>query len=539
MLFPNAGGFFGRALNFGSVRVQRRKEMNILLANRGAANCTITSATKATVMPFAMGNAADFSISGLPGALPFTLGSGQQAQIGVTFRPQGEYTYAPEFPEYAIQINTSDTNYEECAGFGGPGVPGCIQVALAGEGVTSVLEIVPDRLDFGEVTVGCASREQTFTVYNLAADGMRVTNVFVDPPNAPFQIVSRPAMPINPFNAGAQFSVSVKYRPPDAQPHSAQVLLETDDGQGNVDVYAVPLLGVGTFDSHQTDTIQVPSSPQTDVLWVIDNSGSMGEEHSLLDDNASSFVNVATALGADFRMAVVSTDTSDGNQSGKFQGNPKIITNATPNAASVLGSRFTSLGTNGSADEKGLQAANLALSDPLISDAAQNGGFLRPDAKLAVIVVSDEEDGSNGDLDFYEAFFWSIKGRRNTGLFSFNAVVGDEPGGCSSGNGDATAGSRYIDMARRTNGLFQSICAQDWGQIANNLGLNVFTPISEFRLSREADGPTITVTVDGVPKTQGADWTYDATANSVVFNAGREPDAGSSVVIDYDTYCGP
>lgn len=538
VLFPSDAGFFGRVLNFGSVRVQRRKEMQIILQNRGAAPCLINSATKATVMPLAQGNAADFSISGLPGALPLAVQPGAQAVFSITFRPQAIYAYVTEFPEYAIRIQTNDTRWNECAGFGGGGQPGCLQVSLAGEGVESVLEIVPERLDFGEVTVGCASREKRFTVYNIAADGLQVTNVAIDPPNAPFVIVSRPNLPLSPFNAGSQFSVSAKYRPQAPQADSAQVLITTDDGQGNQDIYAVPMTGTGTMDSHQTDTFQVSSSPKTDVLWIVDNSGSMSEEQGELDDNARTFLDLANAQSADYRMVVITTDVSDANQNGKFVGSPKIIDPTTPNPATTLGGRFGGLGTNGSGDERGLQAVHTALTEPLISDVNQNAGFLRPDAKLAIIVVSDEEDGSAADLDFYEDFFWSIKGRRNTGLFTFNSVVGDDPSGCTSGNGDAVAGSRYIEMSRRTGGIFQSICAQDWGLIANNLGLNVFTPISEFRLSREADASGMTVTVDGVPQAQGADWTYDATANAVVFTPGREPGPGATVIVDFDTYCG-
>ena len=38
-----------------------------------------------------------------------------------------------------------------------------------------------------------------------------------------------------------------------------------------------------------------------------------------------------------------------------------------------------------------------------------NKGFLREDAQLEIIALSDEEDQSSGDLGFYR-FFRSIKG---------------------------------------------------------------------------------------------------------------------------------
>ena len=57
-------------------------------------------------------------------------------------------------------------------------------------------------------------------------------------------------------------------------------------------------------------------------------------------------------------------------------------------------------------------APTAAQNRPPIIDM-QNAGFLRDDARLAVIVVSDEEDSSDGPVSLYIDFFRNIKGFAN------------------------------------------------------------------------------------------------------------------------------
>ena len=80
---------------------------------------------------------------------------------------------------------------------------------------------------------------------------------------------------------------------------------------------------------------------------------------------------------------------SESSQSGRIQG--QIITSETPNPASVFNT-IVNVGVTGSPYELGLEAARMALTSPVIDN--QNAGFLRDDASLSLIFVSDEEDGS-------------------------------------------------------------------------------------------------------------------------------------------------
>ena len=223
-------------------------------------------------------------------------------------------------------------------------------------------------------------------------------------------------------------------------------------------------------------------------------------------------------------------------EGGAFTTAPKWVDRTTPNPDVAFGNSVRQ-GTMGDASEKGLMAAHAALTYPLVDDPALNGGFLREDAKLTMIVISDEEDSSPSTVDFYVDAFKNIKGYRRPDLMSFSAVVGEEPSGCSSSAGAAGAGIRYLEVARRTGGLERSICTTNWGQLANDLGLDAFGAKSDFYLTREAIDTTIEVRVDGVLVPRAGNWNYDAASNAVSFEATATPAQGAEVRIDYGTIC--
>src|SRR5262249_48642672 len=149
----------------------------------------------------------------------------------------------------------------------------------------------------------------------------------------------------------------------------------------------VPLTGEGTANSQQTDVFSQLMDNKVDILWVVDNSPSMEEEQMALTTNFDSFIMFADSIGADYQIGVVTTDCDAANESGKLQGATKIITQSRVPTAQQVFSANASVGTNGSGDEKGLLAAKLALSPPVRD--AENAGFLRDDARLAVIIVTD------------------------------------------------------------------------------------------------------------------------------------------------------
>ena len=195
----------------------------------------------------------------------------------------------------------------------------------------------------------------------------------------------------------------------------------------------------------QTDTIEDTEYVYryVDILFVIDNSRSMAGEQKAL---ALSFQNFTGVLNEKFgegryRIAVVTTGMqspecgpcppddparyscmNETGESGRFQDrlgrnvgsddvpefefvtdpNCRIITSDNVDcfydAASEQG--VVLVGVNGCGYERGLAPIRAALSPPLIDEnAGWNRGFLRDEAVLAVVVVTDEEDcGEVGDV---------------------------------------------------------------------------------------------------------------------------------------------
>jgi hypothetical protein len=261
------------------------------------------------------------------------------------------------------------------------------------------------------------------------------------------------------------------------------------------------LLGVAVTSCDQTRfTLRTPPGPQVDVfrqatvpvvdvLWVVDNSTSMVQEQQGLADNFSSFFKYLTGTGADYHIGVISTDVYDADQHGKLQGAVPIISQATPDAAEVYATNVQ-VGIGGKGDEQGFKAADLSLSEPLLS--TDNAGFLREGGYLFMIFVSDEDDHSFGEPLYYLRKFKQIKGIGNDGMVNIAAVVGDVPGGCAT----AKSGTRYTELAQASSGISPSVCSA-FADSLDQLGFAAAGLKRNFSLSHTAVPASLTVYIKG------------------------------------------
>lgn len=240
-------------------------------------------------------------------------------------------------------------------------------------------------------------------------------------------------------------------------------------------------------DPTQFDTFQQTPSALVDILWVVDNSGTMVEERAMLGEKFDQFMGRLVASGTDYHIGIISTDTEDLNHSGKLQGDPRVITPATPDPKAAFAANVQ-LPQTASRIEKGLEAARLALSDELL--AGHNAGFLRAEASLFVIVVSDEDDQSRGPIGYYSRWLEHIKGTGNENLVSLSSIVGPMPSGCGDTSG---AGERYIQVQELTGGLFHSICSEDYGLVVDELGVTAAGLVRKFYLSEIPQVDTLQV----------------------------------------------
>jgi hypothetical protein len=311
----------------------------------------------------------------------------------------------------------------------------------------------------------------------------------------------------------------------------------------------------------QTDTQRVEVFEQlepstADILWVIDTSCSMEDEQAALAENFPAFIEFFVTRQLAFNLAVTSTnigeDDTDGLE-GEMVGDPKVITEQDPDVAGLFVQRALMGIDDGHSDEKGLTAAYTAVE--VLGDTV-NRGFMRDQAHLAVIVVSDEPDFSEreqagaADAVGWEDFAdWmnQVKGPTGQRMADLSAIVGigpggfDDPEGCDlpeegsnpSGQGGegAQRGDGYLEAAVATGGLIASICGEDWGDMLARVGLRAAGLLDTFELREVPLVDTLRVRTGGLA---AADWEYFEATNSIRFTRVQSiPPPGAEITVEY------
>ena len=301
------------------------------------------------------------------------------------------------------------------------------------------------------------------------------------------------------------------------------------------------------FEQTQLDTFAQAPNNKVDILWVIDDSNSMAEEQQQVAEGIGVFAAQMETSGTDFQLGV--TSTSVDAFGGALIGDPPFLTNADTNYQEAFRQRAL-IGTEGSDKEKGLAAAALAVSATMIGPGGLNEGFVRPDAQLLVVFVSDEEDCSdNGALagepattcythqellepvSRYVVDLWNAKGG-DRDLVNVGAIVGTDASACAD---EVWPTTRYREMVRANGGIIGDICQASWDVLLADLGLNAVGIRSIFKLTKAAEPETIVVTVNDVEvagsPTDG--WTYDPETWYIEFHGPAVPERGASIAVSY------
>jgi hypothetical protein len=437
-----------------------------------------------------------------------------------------------------------------------------VEVPLQTTVVTPCLSISPDEADFGTVAMGCSSGARSFSLYNTCPASLEVTGIRAAVaaglpagaqgcpgplPCPEFKVVSAPAVPLTLQAGAVPPTFTVIYAPVDTGPDVGTVAVEVIQA-GQAVVYLVPLTGRGDAQGANTDVFRQDPNPKADILITVDDSCSMAPYQGALAANFASFMQYAIQSNVDYRMAVTTTDDRPGGEQGRFvmgtQHPEKILTPATPNVAQKFAAKVA-VGTSGNGNESGLAPSLKALTAPLT--VTDNAGFLRPDANLGVLVVTDAPDQSAGTAAYYVSAFLAIKGARKANQFSLSAVAGFNPNPPSTCPPYDTApdDGKYRDVVSATRGVAEEICTQDWASSLQRLGKNLFGYRSSFFLTARPDlAQPFTVTLDGVavPATDAQGnpaWTYDAVTNSLTLQPLYVPEPGQALQVDYVVSCYP
>ncbi len=481
-------------LGFGLLERGRRAVLPVALVNSGDADCALTGVTITGAQ------------LGLLGAAPTTVPAGATVLLDVRVD-------ATEATSGAGELTVTRAGAAPLA------------VAITATGTTSAVRAHPSAVTLAQSEVACP----TTRILALSATGRaaRITEARLDEGSSPAITVDTSLFPAD-LSASGAIDLTVAYRP-GAPGRDAARLLVFHEGQSAPDV--IGIWADATAEATVSEAFPPLAAP-LDVLFVIDDSASMVEEQDALVLAAQAMIARLVAAGVDFRIAATTTDPARGGQLVEVRG-ARWIDGSSPDPVAAFTALVRAVGTAGTGSEAGLEAAYSALSGAAL--AGVNRGFLRPEAGLAVLVMSDEEDLSPRPTRFYAQFVASLKPRQRQLPTHLSAIVlfPNDTSGCAGGG--ATAGRRYIEVASDSGGSIASICARDWATSLAPISTLMAGQRVHFALAGTPERRSLEVLVDGAPVTTG--WAYSAIERAIRFEAPSAPPAGATVEIRYAPEC--
>ena len=547
-----------KTIDFGLVTPGISKDLPVTITNRGTRSedvCYLSG------IDLAAGTSPAFTIVG--GAVTDKqLAAGESWDVVVRLAPTGTVPTSLETLTGVLRFNASAP---------GPTPPPQANVQLIAHIGPSCLAVTPDPQDFGTTKIGCNSASRTFNIYNICQGALSLKSIALQVaagqsaggPNCAgnadcpeFFLSATPAANTTVAPGAAPVQFQAKYRPIDVGSDSGAIALSVIQSGQSV-TYLVGLVAKGDTIGQQTDTFVQDARPKADILIVVDDSGSMADKQKSLAANFSSFIGYAASAMVDYQIGVTSTtiqqervcfpvggciDTKSKAVGGQLYrdtaaGLPPIITPTTRNVPQTF-SKLVNLGTDGSGSEAGLETATLALTPPMIT--GDNLGFLRTEANLAIVIVSDAGDQSARPVSYYENRLINIKGFNRLSMFTFNVIgpyLASAPSGCKYD--DYADVTKYDAMVTKTSGVRDEICTTSWATALQGLGKTAFGFRTQFFLNNTPDqaaGKLLEVKINDAIA-PGTAWTYDSTTNSIKFNPTTAPSPGQTLTVRYDTQC--
>jgi hypothetical protein len=242
----------------------------------------------------------------------------------------------------------------------------------------------------------------------------------------------------------------------------------------------------------------------------------------------------------DYHIGVITTtlDSWSGskNSGGRLVGNPIFIERATVQGVQQLKKNLL-VETNGSGDEKMFDPVVAALTPPMVNQA--NQGFYRPDAHLAIIVITDTDDQSDvQDPDSFYQFLVALKAGDKNKILSYGVYIPLRDRACDrSGEIEPMRLERFFSLSgAKTFGL----CDADYGQKLASVGDDLVERVGKTLLLSRAPNPATIVVRFGtmiLPNDLTKGWVYDPRRNALIFGDeidwGSQPN-GTQIEVDFD-----
>lgn len=250
-------------------------------------------------------------------------------------------------------------------------------------------------------------------------------------------------------------------------------------------------------------------TPKVDILFIVDESGSMSSHQKNLATNINLFVSEIAKDGfLDFHIGVVTTSMDNGNRSGRLVGVPLYVERSTPNALAALESNLLVGIASSHATEKSFEPIEAALTPPLVD--GYNNGFYRDDAHLAVVFITDAEDQSSAEVDYYVELLKVLKNGEDDKIIAYGVIIPTGVTNCARDNSTQTP-VRIEDFLSRFNGLQFNLCDPDFGAKLAGLGADLSERVGAvIPLNQLPDERTIVVTYGTqiIPQDPIKGWQY-------------------------------
>ncbi len=241
------------------------------------------------------------------------------------------------------------------------------------------------------------------------------------------------------------------------------------------------------YEEFKSEKLSSTKDYALDMVWVVDNSGSMTAEANHVRNNVENFIK-SLSVKSDFKFMLISKQGSIGLAT---QIPAALVSDRVLQVNTLIGS------TNG--------------PDILLNTLRAKSSFFRPDSKKLIVFVTDDNSTlSSGDFTA-NLFKVSTFNAENTSVFSFIGL-GPQISPCQ-----AKTGQVYQDLAATLQGKTYNICEADWTQHFADLQQSAILTISIqriFQLSQASVLSIDAVTVNNL-KLKESEYTISADRRSI------------------------
>ena len=259
---------------------------------------------------------------------------------------------------------------------------------------------------------------------------------------------------------------------------------------------------------------QLIGTNQLDILWVIDNSGSMRDHQQNVIRNMNKFITALTNSSTlDWKSGLISTALVDAPYGGFVAGDEWYYND--PNVGQKMVNAVSRLGTGGDATER--------TFGPVLQALQRYPNFLRQGGALAIIVISDAPEQSQMPADQFVQALSNFKGGL-AGVYFYGFL--NPRDWCQPTDDTWTwMGSPFQQVNTMVKGKFYKLCDPDFAANLADLGKNLGEQVSKSRIYLTSVPRLDTIRVyyknqelPGGPKAMGGQWMYRVDLNAIEFH---------------------